>query len=35
MLKIGGKCAVVLPDGQDLFSTSNKSLVGREYLLKT
>ena len=36
MLKIGGKCAVVLPDGQDLFSTSNKSLVAiREYLLKT
>ena len=36
MLKIGGKCAVVLPDGQDLFSKSNNTLVAiREYLLKT
>lgn len=36
MLKIGGKCAVVLPDGQDLFSKSNKTLIAvREYLLKT
>jgi type I restriction enzyme S subunit len=36
MLKINGKCAVVLPDGQDLFSKSNKTLVAiREYLLKT
>jgi type I restriction-modification system DNA methylase subunit len=36
MLKIGGKCAVVLPDGQDLFSKTNKTLVSiREYLLKT
>jgi type I restriction enzyme M protein len=36
MLKINGKCAVVLPDGQDLFSKTNKTLVSiREYLLKT
>jgi len=36
MLKINGKAAVVLPDGQDLFSKSNKTLVAvREYLMKT
>jgi len=36
MLNLGGKCAIVLPDGQDLFSKSNKKLVHiREYLLKT
>lgn len=36
MLKIGGKCAIVLPNGQDLFSKTNKTLVSiREYLLKT
>ena len=36
MLNIEGKCAVVLPDGQDLFSKSNKSLIYiREYLMKT
>jgi type I restriction enzyme M protein len=36
MLKIEGKCAVVLPDGQDLFSKTNKTLIAiREYLLKT
>jgi len=36
MLKIDGKCAVVLPDGQDLFSKTNKTLIMiREYLLKT
>ena len=36
MLNIGGKCAVVLPDGQDLFSKTNASLVAvREYLMKT
>ena len=36
MLNINGKCAVVLPDGQDLFSKSNNTLVAiREYLLKT
>ena len=36
MLKINGKCAVVLPDGQDLFSKTNDKLVAiREYLMKT
>ena len=36
MLKINGKCAVVLPDGQDLFSKTNTTLVAiREYLMKT
>jgi restriction endonuclease S subunit len=36
MLKINGKCVVVLPDGQDLFSKTNTSLVAiREYLVKT
>jgi type I restriction-modification system DNA methylase subunit len=36
MLKLNGKCAVVLPDGQDLFSKTNTTLVAiREYLMKT
>ncbi len=36
MLKINGRCAVVLPDGQELFSKTNNSLVKvREYLMKT
>ena len=36
MLKINGKCAIVLPDGQDLFSKSNNTLIAiREYLMKT
>ena len=36
MLNINGKCAVVLPDGQDLFSKTNKTLISvREYLMKT
>lgn len=36
MLKVKGKCAVVLPDGQDLFSKTNKTLITiREYLMKT
>jgi type I restriction enzyme M protein len=36
MLKLNGKCAVVLPDGQDLFSKTTKTLVAiREYLMKT
>lgn len=35
MLNIGGRCAIVLPDGQDIYST-NKTLVAvREYLVKT
>jgi type I restriction-modification system DNA methylase subunit len=36
MLKIDGKCAVVLPDGKDLFSKKDKTLIIiRKYLLKT
>ena len=36
ILNIGGRCAVVLPDGQDLFSKSNATLVAiREYLMKS
>lgn len=36
MLRINGKCAIVLPDGQDLFSKTNTTLVLiREYLMKT
>jgi len=36
MLNINGKCAIVLPDGEELFSKSNKTLISiREYLMKT
>jgi type I restriction enzyme M protein len=36
MLNINGKCAIVLPDGEDLTSKTNKTLVAvREYLMKT
>jgi type I restriction-modification system DNA methylase subunit len=36
MLNIGGKCAVVLPFGQDLCSKTNNTLISvREYLMKT
>lgn len=36
MLKVDGKCAIVLPYGQDLFSKTNNTLVAiREYLMKT
>lgn len=36
MLKIDGKCAVVMPNGEDLFSKTKKSLIAiREYLMKT
>jgi type I restriction-modification system DNA methylase subunit/restriction endonuclease S subunit len=35
-LKIDGRAAVVLPDGQDLFSKTNNTLIAiREYLMKT
>ncbi len=35
MLKIGGRCAVILPEGQELFS-KNKALVAvRQYLMTT
>jgi type I restriction-modification system DNA methylase subunit len=35
MLKINGRCAVVLPDGQDLFSKSKALVTVRKYLMKT
>lgn len=36
MLKVGGTCAVVLPDGQELFSKTNKIFrTVREYLFRT
>lgn len=35
MLKINGRCGVVLPDGQDLFATSNDLVMVREFLMKT
>ena len=36
MLKINGKCAVVLPDGSDLYSKTNITLIKvREFLMKT
>ena len=34
-LKINGKCAIVLPHGQDLFSKANMYVTIREYLMKT
>jgi type I restriction enzyme M protein len=35
MLNINGRCAVVLPNGKELFSTSKELVSIREYLLKT
>jgi len=35
MLKINGKGAVVLPDGQELFSNNKTFVAVREYLMKT
>ena len=35
ILKINGRCGIVLPDGQDLFSKSNMYVSIREYLMKT
>jgi type I restriction enzyme S subunit len=35
MLKVGGTAAVVLPDGQDLFSKCGAYVLVREYLMKT
>lgn len=36
MLKINGKCSIVLPVGQNLYSKTNKTLINiREYLMKT
>ena len=34
-LKINGKCAVVLPDGKDLFNKGKLFVTIREYLMKT
>ena len=35
MLKINGRCTVVLPNGQDLFSKNKSIYQIREYLMKT
>jgi type I restriction enzyme M protein len=35
MLKINGRCAVILPDGKELFSKSSELVNIREYLMKT
>lgn len=35
MLKVNGRCAMVLPDGQELFSKTNAYVAVREYLMKT
>ena len=35
MLKVGGRCAVVLPEGQELFSKNNALVAVREFLMKT
>ena len=35
MLKVNGRCAVVLPEGQELFSKSKALVAVREYLMKT
>jgi type I restriction-modification system DNA methylase subunit len=34
-LKINGRCAIVLPEGQELFSKSNVLVAIREFLMKT
>jgi type I restriction-modification system DNA methylase subunit len=34
-LKINGRCAIVLPEGQELFSKSNVLVALREFLMKT
>ena len=35
MLRVGGKCAIVLPDGKDLFSANSTLVLIRKYLMKT
>jgi type I restriction-modification system DNA methylase subunit len=35
MLKINGRCAVVLPNGQELFNKGKELVSVREYLMKT
>ena len=35
MLKVNGRCALVLPDGKELFSRSHELINIRKYLMKT
>ena len=35
MLKVNGRCAVVLPNGKELFKKENELVAVREYLMKT
>jgi type I restriction enzyme M protein len=35
MLKVNGRCAVVLPNGKELFNKGNELVAVREYLMKT
>ena len=35
ILKVNGRCAVVLPNGKELFSKGNELVAVREYLMKT
>jgi type I restriction enzyme M protein len=35
MLKVNGRCAMVLPEGQELFSKNKVLVAVREYLMKT
>jgi restriction endonuclease S subunit len=35
ILKVGGRCAMVMPDGQELFGKSKGLIALREYLMKT
>lgn len=35
MLKVNGRCALVLPNGKELFSKGNELVAVREYLMKT
>ena len=35
MLNIDGRCAIILPDGKELFSKNNELVAIREYLMKT
>ena len=35
MLKVGGRCGIVLPDGQELFNKQSTLVAVREYLMKT
>jgi type I restriction enzyme S subunit len=35
MLKINGRCAIVLPNGKELFGKNKENIMIREYLMKT